>query len=309
MKILTSVAAAGLALGALIWFAASPTAPELRARFDGAFARGVQFLQGGRAGDARLAFMEAVRVRADVPEAHVNLGYASLALGLQDAAEKAFLTAIDLRPRQVNAYFGLAESLEQRGDLPGAIGAIRTYIHLAAADDPFRRRAMSAVWEWETAVAGSGVKTKPKPKPGGPLPDLVLTGLDGVAGSLAQYGGKTVILNFWATWCAPCREELPSLQRLSDRLDPAAFAVIGISVDDDADFVREFLRDSGVSYTNYLDVRGRVAAKRLAVKSYPQTLVIGPGGRLLRRIVGSRAWDEMDMDVLLTRRAKAGGEG
>jgi len=90
-----------------------------------------------------------------MPEAHVNMGFALLGLGQPGAARDFFLGAIDLRPRQANAYWGLAVSLEALCDKAGAIGAMRSYIHLTDADDPFLPRARAALWEWEAGTDGS----------------------------------------------------------------------------------------------------------------------------------------------------------
>ena len=97
-------------------------------------------------------------------------------------------------------------------------------------------------------------------------------------------GNKTLLINFWATWCAPCREEMPYLQRLSERLDPDRFAVIGVSVDDDANLVREFLLQYRIRFPNYLDAGNNLASDRLGLGSYPQTFVVSPDGIIKRRI-------------------------
>ena len=97
-------------------------------------------------------------------------------------------------------------------------------------------------------------------------------------------GNKTLLINFWATWCAPCREEMPGLQRLSERLDPDRFAVIGVSVDDDVNLVREFLLQYRIRFPNYLDAGKNLASDRLGLGSYPQTFVVSPEGIITRRI-------------------------
>jgi tetratricopeptide (TPR) repeat protein len=117
------------------------------------FRDGVEQLRLGRPETAAAAFARAARLRPRVPEVHVDLGYAYLALGRYRLAQRSFATAIDIRPTQANAYYGLAESLEARDDLPAALGAMRTYLHLTGDGTPFRRRAMAAIWEWETALA------------------------------------------------------------------------------------------------------------------------------------------------------------
>lgn len=96
--------------------------------------------------------------------------------------------------------------------------------------------------------------------------------------------GKTLLINFWATWCAPCREEMPLLQQLSDRLDPARYAVIGVAVDEDANLVREFLLQFEIRFTNFQDATGDLATTRLGLATFPQTFVVSPQGVITRRI-------------------------
>ncbi len=262
--------------------------PAASRGFGELFATGVHLMQVGRAREAAQVFEQARALRPTQPEVYVNLGYALLAAGEFRAAEAAFRTALEYRPDQVNAYFGWAESLEAAGDLEAALGAMRTYIHLTREDDPFLRRARSAVWEWSaardaaSAEADGRTVAPPRTEP--------LRLLEGGLDSIAEMAGKVTILNVWATWCPPCRAELPSLQRLADSLDPSRFAVIGVSVDEDADFVREFLDEVAVSFPNYLDADRRVVEDELGVDSYPQTFLIGADGSVAERIVGVREW-------------------
>lgn len=115
------------------------------------FSQGVKMLQAGNPQGALIAIHQVLALAPRMPEAHINMGYALLGLDQSAAAADFFFTAIELRPSQANAYFGLAVALEQEGDLEGALGAMRTYIHLAAADpdDNYMRKARSALWEWE----------------------------------------------------------------------------------------------------------------------------------------------------------------
>jgi tetratricopeptide (TPR) repeat protein len=117
--------------------------------FDHHFRRGVELLQAGRAAESVEIFELARRLRPHVPDLDVNLGFAYLEIGDTASARAAFERAIELRPEQANAYFGLAEALERIGDRAGARGAMRTYAHLTPESDPFRRRALAALWEWE----------------------------------------------------------------------------------------------------------------------------------------------------------------
>lgn len=132
------------------------------------------------------------------------------------------------------------------------------------------------------------------------LPEyLALTRLGGTPERLNRYRGKTVILNVWATWCAPCRYEMPSLQKLSEKIDPENFVVTGVSVDKDWRLVREFLLDKGYSFSRYIDAQQKVTKAVLGVKVLPETIIIDPRGRVVKRIVGAIDWDgEKAMEML-----------
>ena len=123
------------------------------------------------------------------------------------------------------------------------------------------------------------------------FPPLVLPGLDREPLPIDALRGKFVVLNVWATWCGPCRRELPAFERLSQMFDPQKFVVIGMTVDTDRHVAREFLREQDVSYANYIDVDGRISDDILGVRVYPDTFLISPNGTLLRSISGERPWD------------------
>jgi len=129
--------------------AASASAPAPADRFEALFHAGAELLRGGRLEPALEALEEARRRRPEIAEVHVNLGYALLGLGRLEEAKASFEKALDLRAGQANAYYGLAETLDRKGDVEGALGAMRTYVHLVPESDRFRRPAMSAVWELE----------------------------------------------------------------------------------------------------------------------------------------------------------------
>ena len=128
--------------------AKAPVNPEVHQRFQ----QGVMMLHAKQHEHALTAFHRVIELVPDMPEAHVNMGYALLGLQRYDAARQFFEGAIALRTQQLNAYYGLAVALEGMRDLPGAIGAMRTYAHLAGPDDPYLRKAEAALWEWQ-AVA------------------------------------------------------------------------------------------------------------------------------------------------------------
>ena len=134
--------------------------------------------------------------------------------------------------------------------------------------------------------------------PGSRFPAPVLDHLSGGSDALGPLEGKWVVLNIWATWCLPCRSEMPSLERLSKKLDPQHFAVVGLSVDADTLLASEFLLQQGISFRNFFDPDGQWT-QRLGLKVYPQTFVIAPDRSLLQRMAGQRAWDSPAMVSML----------
>ena len=117
------------------------------------FQQGVDMLNSKQYEQALRAFHRVLELAPDMPEAHVNTGFALIGQGRFAVARDFFEGALALRKDQVNAYYGLAEALEGLNDLPGALGAMRTYLHLAPTNEPYRHKAEAAVWEWEARVA------------------------------------------------------------------------------------------------------------------------------------------------------------
>jgi len=108
---------------------------------------------------------------------------------------------------------------------------------------------------------------------------------------LADYRGKPVILNFWATWCPPCREEMPSMQRAHQALAAEGIAVIAVNVGDDAAAIGEFLDEVPVDFPLPMDPESLVA-QSYPLKGLPTTYVIDPQGRLVYVAEGERRWDD-----------------
>jgi len=126
------------------------------AEFGERFQQAVVMLHARQYEHAATALHRLLVLAPDVPEVHVNMGYAMFGLKRYAAARDFFLGAMDLRARQRNAYYGLAVSLEALGDMEGALGAMRTFVHLSAPDDPYVRKANAAIWEWESRSTGKG---------------------------------------------------------------------------------------------------------------------------------------------------------
>jgi thiol-disulfide isomerase/thioredoxin len=134
--------------------------------------------------------------------------------------------------------------------------------------------------------------------------DLAFVRPDGTAGSLADFAGRTVLLNLWATWCAPCREEMPALDRLQASLGGPGFEVVAVNVDtrDDGRDAR-FLEETGIaSLARYSDrtmaVFNTLKGRGLAV-GMPTTLLVDAKGCELGVLHGPAAWDSEDAKALI----------
>ncbi|MBW2724311.1 MAG: tetratricopeptide repeat protein, partial [Deltaproteobacteria bacterium] len=105
---------------------------------------------------ALVALRQVLLLAPRMPEAHSNRGFALLGLKRAELAEQAFQQALEINRQQLNAYYGLAIAREEMGDRPAALGAMRTFVHLADAEDPFVRKARAALWEWQNDSPSSG---------------------------------------------------------------------------------------------------------------------------------------------------------
>lgn len=129
--------------------------------------------------------------------------------------------------------------------------------------------------------------------------DFGLPSLAGNEASLSDYEGQFVFLNFWATWCPPCREEMPSMEVMHHELSDLPFRILAIDVQEQRDTVASFVDEMGYSFPILLDESGRVAAN-YGVRGIPTTYFISPEGTVLGMLVGTRYWDEPD--ILATMR-------
>jgi peroxiredoxin len=120
-----------------------------------------------------------------------------------------------------------------------------------------------------------------------PAPEYAAPRLGGGTVSLADLRGEPVLLNIWATWCHPCREEMPDLQALSERYAPEGLRVLGVSIDQPGseEAIRAFLGEVGVDFTILLDPRDLVS-RRFQALGVPETYLIDPGGVIRKRWIG-----------------------
>jgi thiol-disulfide isomerase/thioredoxin len=138
------------------------------------------------------------------------------------------------------------------------------------------------------------------------VPELPFIDGDGNELSLAAFRGRTVLLNVWATWCVPCREEMPALDRLQTKLGGPDFQVIPLSIDrGGVPRVKAFYEELGLNPLGiYVDASGK-AGYALGTVGIPTTLLIDPAGREVGRLVGPAEWDSPEYIQIIQRQLEA----
>jgi len=145
------------------------------------------------------------------------------------------------------------------------------------------------------AVVAFAIWTGPSvPDPigrGSTAPDFALPRLSGEALRLSSLRGRVVLVNFWATWCKPCEEEMPAMERLYRALEPEGLELLAVSVDDTREVVEAFQEERGLSFPILLDPERRVSRLYQTFR-YPETLLVDRDGVVVERYVGPRDWDD-----------------
>ncbi len=133
---------------------------------------------------------------------------------------------------------------------------------------------------------------------GAPITAFDLQGLDGGTVRSKELAGKVVLLNFWATWCGPCKEEMPSLAKLQSQFDPTQFQVVTITTDMHPLGIKQFLDHLGIRLPVLFDQHEDVS-RSFMVRGLPTTVLITQEGRAVGRAVGPRAWDSEESVALV----------
>jgi thiol-disulfide isomerase/thioredoxin len=124
--------------------------------------------------------------------------------------------------------------------------------------------------------------------------DFSLPLLSGGTRSLSEMTGEFVFLNFWATWCPPCREEMPSMEVLYREMADAPFGMFAVNVQEDRDTVQQFIDEFGYTYPILLDSDGTLSSN-YGVRGIPTSFFIAPDGTVLGMLIGTRYWDETEV--------------
>ena len=127
-----------------------------------------------------------------------------------------------------------------------------------------------------------------------PAVDFTISYLDGTTTSLSDHAGKLVFLNFWATWCPPCRAEMPSMEEIHSRFQGEPFTILAVNVQEGAPTVQPFVEEFGYTFPVLLDESGSTAGE-YGVRGIPTTYMIGPDGIVLAQLVGTREWNEAEI--------------
>lgn len=126
------------------------------------------------------------------------------------------------------------------------------------------------------------------------LREATLRGFSGNTKKFSDFKGKPLIINVWASWCGPCRDEMGSLNRLARRYGGKQFNVIGISTDDDGRAAAAFIKKSRVTFENFLDSK-LLLENMLGANTIPLTVLVDANGRVLKKVRGAYEWDSPEI--------------
>lgn len=141
-----------------------------------------------------------------------------------------------------------------------------------------------------TLLVTAGCKRALPPAEGKEAPDFTLQDLSGNKVALSSLRGKVVLLNFWATWCPPCREEIPSMVRLNQAMQGKPFQMLAVSIDQGGkEAVEAFFKKSGVTLPALLDPDGKIS-KEYGTTGVPETFLIDKKGIIVKKVIGAMDW-------------------
>ncbi len=129
-------------------------------------------------------------------------------------------------------------------------------------------------------------------------PDFTLKNLEGSEVSLKDFEGKVVFLNFWATWCGPCREEMPSMERLWQRFKEEDFVILAVDLRESRGEVVSFMKEYGLTFPVLLDSKGEVGSM-FGVRAIPTTYLLDSEGKIVGGAIGARNWESDDAFELI----------
>lgn len=148
---------------------------------------------------------------------------------------------------------------------------------------------------------------QPSVKKGVPAPDFRLPDLNGQEVTLSQFRGKVVFLNFWATWCPPCIEEMPSINALQKKVQSNDFVILTVNIDQTGrENIKKFVDSRGLEFRVLLDPKSDVSAGKYGISGVPETFLIDRNGIVIERYIGPRNWTEEAFITYLNKILNAG---
>jgi len=182
-----------------------------------------------------------------------------------------------------------------------AVAAVMLWEHLSPPLDPADPTHVSGPstapsTELEALFAAMGIRRPARPAE---APEFTLMNLEGQSMPLRAFRGKLVLLNFWATWCAPCVHEMPSMERLYQTFKQTDFVLLAVSMDRQGmEVAKPFVEQLKVTFPVLLDRTSEVG-HQYGVRGLPTTYLIDPDGRLIGAITGAREWDRTEAKALI----------
>jgi peroxiredoxin len=257
----------------------------------------------------RAAGLDAVALPLDEAEAHIQRMQTQYGISdqqLMTGLTSSGLLRQDLMRRTARLILverGMAVVATQHPDLDAWLAQARSgsSIVVYSESPPEQTEVGGPATTPPTATATETTAPTPTPAAVGAVPqamapDFELLGVDGAVHQLSQWRGQPVLLNFWATWCPPCRAELPALQAASERY-AGRITIIGIAVGETAEQVAPFVAQYGLTYPLLLDLDNNVTEARYAIRGLPTTLFVAADGIVSARHIGPLT--EADIDRYL----------
>jgi thiol-disulfide isomerase/thioredoxin len=213
--------------------------------------------------------------------AHYQLGLVLNREGLERHKDECFLRAHEEMTKALaatanfpDAYFADGQILAHLKQDDAAKRQFEQFVKMRAEDDPLRQRALRYISDPELARARMA-------------PAFAITTTDGQRISLDELKGKAVLIDFWATWCAPCREALPHMKEIEKKFHDQPLVILSVSLDDNEQKWKEFVAKNGMTWSQYRDggFTGPIA-QLFAVRAIPQTFTIDRDGVLQDQHIG-----------------------
>jgi peroxiredoxin len=131
-----------------------------------------------------------------------------------------------------------------------------------------------------------------------PASNFTLSALEGGYVKLSDFKGRVVLINFWATWCLPCKAEMPSMERTYAKYKDQGLTILAVNMREEGEKVKEFVKDKKFSFPILLDTKGRVSYQ-YQVKSIPVTYIVNKEGKAVGKVSGVREWEGEHVDALV----------